>query len=177
MNGFTVCMVHGAGTRRRVKSGERKSPATAALKHGIYAKAMDKYPRVLAAIEGLRTKDVDDRQHEMLAAYEAALFELQHLPAPTPDILCHACGAWCRCRTCAETTTIEKVLRHMERAVRLVTEYRKSQKLKADEQQVKLVAQFLRQFMQAADPILSPQQLEDLSRALAQMPIVSAVLD
>ena len=37
-NGFPVCASHGAGTRKRVEAGTRKNPATAALKHGLYAK-------------------------------------------------------------------------------------------------------------------------------------------
>ena len=36
-DGFTVCASHGAGTRKRVEEGSRKDPATAALKHGLYA--------------------------------------------------------------------------------------------------------------------------------------------
>lgn len=40
-DGFDVCHIHGAGTRKRVQRGTRKDPAKAALKHGLYASRMN----------------------------------------------------------------------------------------------------------------------------------------
>lgn len=42
VTGSKVCHQHGAGTRKRVKSGERKDPTLAAVKHGRYSRFHDR---------------------------------------------------------------------------------------------------------------------------------------
>jgi hypothetical protein len=73
VNGFSVCTVHGAGTRKRVEAGERKT-AGAPIKHGHYSKHFKE--EVLQKIEDFR-QDVD---------LEKLDFEIGYLKSLLPRI-------------------------------------------------------------------------------------------
>jgi hypothetical protein len=69
VNGFSVCTVHGAGTRKRVEAGDRKR-AGAPIKHGQYSKHFKE--EVLQKIEDFRT-DPDLEKLDFEIAYLKSL--------------------------------------------------------------------------------------------------------
>jgi hypothetical protein len=69
VNGYTVCTVHGAGTRKRVEAGLRKMPG-APIKHGHYSNQFKE--NVLQKIEDFRT-DPDLEKLDFEIAYLKSL--------------------------------------------------------------------------------------------------------
>lgn len=69
VNGYSVCTVHGAGTRKRVEAGERKNAGTP-IKHGRYSKHFKE--EVLQKIEDFRT-DPDLEKLDFEIAYLKSL--------------------------------------------------------------------------------------------------------
>lgn len=63
-DGTTVCMVHGAGTKKRVLAGQRKDPKLAAVVHGRYSRFRD---RILADVQDY-INDPDMWEYNRLAA-------------------------------------------------------------------------------------------------------------
>jgi hypothetical protein len=69
VNGYSVCTVHGAGTRKRVEAGLRKKPG-APVKHGHYSRHFK--DEVLQKIEDFRT-DPDLEKLDFEIAYLKSL--------------------------------------------------------------------------------------------------------
>jgi hypothetical protein len=169
--------MHGAGSPGAGRPGGR--PPT----HGIYSKALAKYPRVAEALADIKPLANRVRRAELVAMIESCLAEVQELPEVCVDQFCpkckervEHCGQPIRCPTCMKTIPFDRFTKLLNVAVFAHTELCKQDKFDADTMIKKYVAQFLAQLAHVLEKHVTASQQEAIATDLERMPWVSEVL-
>ena len=99
--------------------------------------------------------------------------QLNDLPQPVPHLQCPACKVLVRCMPCEATTHLERVLKGCERALRLHTEFEKSEKMKVETLRGRWIIGFLTQMEAVLAMECTPQQMARIERHVEKLPVVA----